>query len=186
MFSLVDTIINQLIGAIIGTIVSFVMSWYFYKKADFPARVTGEMIEDVLAATIQSKFRENFEFVEVPMKNQLPKDKDTPHIIKFLFTTKTPKQGESVLALFRVEDTGLDFGRPKDAPPTEIHPNIIVADTSRMGNYPVVREGHGYYSCRIEFPADAFIGEHTVVFRLTDYKGKSHTQFVKFHVISAL
>ena len=183
MGNLADTIINQVIGALIGTLVSFAVSWYFYKKADFPSKVAGEMIENVLAAIIQGKLGDHFNFVELPPKDELPKDRDIPHITQFWFTEKTPKQGQSVLALFRVEDLGMDFGRPANAPETEIRPNIVVTDTSSMKNLPVTREGHAYYSCKVDFPDDAVLGQHTVTFKLTDHKGKSHTQSVKFDVV---
>ena len=175
MSNLADTIINQVIGALIGTIVSFVVSWYFYKKADYPMRVTGEMTENILAMIIQNKLGENFDFYEVTPKSQLPKDLDVPHITQFWHTTKTPKQCESVLSLFRVKDTGLNFPGPQ---------NVEVAETSSMIRFPVTRQGRGYYSCKVDFPDNATIGQNIVTFKLIDEKGKSHTQFVKFDVTS--
>ena len=173
MGNLADVIINQVIGALIGTVVSFVTSWYFYKKADFGARVSGEMTENILAMIVQNKLGEDFDINESPPDEQLPKDPDTPHVIEYWFVTKTPVQGESVLALFRIEDTGLDFSGSE---------YVEVTDTSTEISFPVNRQGHGYYSCKIHFPVNAMPGQHKIEFKLTDRKNKTHKQFVKFDV----
>jgi hypothetical protein len=168
-----NNFVDTLVGAVIGTIVSFVMSWYFYKKADFPARVMGEMTENVLAMFIQSRLGQNFEFDEQVSKNQLPKDQDTPHIIHFWHTAEKLQQGGSAWILFRVEDTGLNFDGAK---------YVEVTETSSEIRFPVSREGHAYYSCKVNFPDNAIVGQHTVTLKLTDSKGKSYTQSLKFDV----
>jgi hypothetical protein len=166
-------IINQLIGAVIGTVVSFVMSWYFYKKADFPSRVMGEMTENLLAMSIQSRLGGNFDFHEEVPKDKLPKDLCTPHITQFWRTAETLQQGESILVLFRLEDTGMNF---------EGSEKVEVTDTSSKISFPATREGQAYYSCKINFPDNTTVGQHTVTFRFTDEKRKSYTQSIKFDV----
>ena len=168
-----NSVVDTLVGAVIGTIVSFALSWYFYKKADFPAKVTGEMTENILAMFVQSRLGQNFEFDENVSKDQLPKDLDTPHVIHFWRTAEKLQQGGSAWILFRVEDTGLNFDGAK---------YVEVTETSSEISFPVTREGHAYYSCKVDFPESAIVGQHTVTFKLTDKKGKSHTHSIKFDV----
>jgi len=170
-----DVIINQLIGAVIGTLVSFAVSWYFYKKADLPAKVAGEMVENILFMNIQSRLGERLLFYEYPHPVFLPKDKDAPHIVQFWYSDQAPQQGESVLILFRAVDAGMNFAGSQF---------IEVTETSSMLSFPVARQGHGYYACRVDFPDNAPPGQHTIAFKLTDSNGKSHTQSIKIDVRS--
>lgn len=170
-----DIIINQLIGAVIGVVVSFVVSWYFYKKADLPAKVVSEMIDNVLFINIQERLGEELTFYETPDRVYLPRDQDTPHIVQFWYSTDTPQQGESVLVLFRVVDTGEDFSGSKF---------VEVTETSSMLSFPVARYGHGYYASKVDFPDNALLGQHKIAFKLVDRKQKSHTQYLKVNVRS--
>jgi hypothetical protein len=167
-------IYNQLIGALIGTVVSFVVSWYFYRKADFPSKVTAEMTENVLLMLIQDRLSESFEFNEEAPRTQLPKDLDVPHILHFWLSKKRVKPGESFIALFRVEDTGLNFYGPNIIEVTEVESGV---------SFPVTRQGHGYYSCQVNCPSNATPGLHAVRFKLTDSEGKSHAQSIKVDVV---
>ncbi len=168
-----DIILNQVIGAVIGAIVSIAISWYFYKKADLPAQVANEMIDNILFINIQDRLGEQFLFYDYPHEIQLPKDQDTPHVAQFWYSTNAPKQGESVLILFRVVDTGRNFGGSQF---------IEVTDTASMLSFPVARQGHGYYAVKIDFADNALTGQHTITFKLTDRKRKSYTQSLKINL----
>lgn len=149
--NLVEIIVNQLIGVIIGTVVSFAMSWYFYKKADFPSKVTAEMTENVLLILIQDRLEARLDFEEEVLRTQVPRDLDAPHILRFWLSTRKVKPGESFLVLFRVEDKGLNFLGPESVAVTEVESGV---------SFPVTRQGHGYYSCRVNCPSSATPGVH--------------------------
>lgn len=168
-----DIILNQVIGAVIGAIVSIAISWYFYRRADLPAQVANEMIDNILFINIQDRLGEQLLFYDYPHEIQLPKDQDTPHVAQFWYSTNAPEQGESVLILFRVVDTGRNFGGSQF---------IEVTDTASMLSFPVARQGHGYYAVKIDFAVNALIGQHTITFKLTDRKRKSYTQSLKINV----
>jgi hypothetical protein len=171
--NLIDVVINQLVGVVIGTVVSFIMSWYFYKKADFLSSVTADMTENVLFMLIQDRLGVNFGLQETVPHAHLPKDLDVPHFTRFWLSTRKVKPGDSFLVLFRVEDKGLNFPGPENAEVTESESKV---------SFPLTRQGHGYYSCKVNCPSHATPGLHTLTIKLTDSKGKSHVQTIRFAV----
>lgn len=167
-----NPIFNTALGAVIGAIVSLVISWYFYKLADFPTTVAGKMLDDVLSLLVQDRLGITISTQEYATKEHLPRNKDIPHILWFGFTTKTPKQGESVTILFRAQDTGLNL-------PDE---NIIVVDATSGTKFPTKWEGHGYLSCVVEFSRNTSVGNHLIEFHLTDLVKNQHVQSTIFTI----
>lgn len=150
----------------IGAAVSLLISWYFYKLADFPATVAGKMLEDVLSLLIQDRLGITLPIQEYARKEHLPRNKDVPHILWFGYTTKSSKQGESVTILFRAQDTGLNL-------PSE---SIVVADATSATKFPAIWQGHGYLSCVIEFAKNTTVGPHLIEFHLVDLAKHRHVQ----------
>jgi hypothetical protein len=175
MISTYDVII-QIISFVLGSLISFAMSWYFYKKADFPSRVTSAMSEDILLLLIQGKIGIDFNFHgEIP-KNEMPKVSTTPHILQYWLSDKRIKPGETVSLLFRVEDTDFDF------PGAE---NVEITETESNVSFPSKRQGHGYYLCQIHSSQNATPGLHTITMKLTDAKKNSHTHRIKFEILAS-
>lgn len=173
MISTYDVII-QIISFVLGSLISFAMSWYFYKKADFPSRVTSAMSEDVLLLLIQGKIGIDFNFHgEIP-KGEMPKVSTTPHILQYWLSNKSIKSGETVSLLFRVQDTDFDFSGTESVEITEAESNV---------SFPSKRQGHGYYLCQIRCSQNATPGLHTIIMKLTDAKRNSHTHRIKFEVL---
>jgi hypothetical protein len=170
MSNLGDVIINQLIGALIGTVVSFIVSWYFYKKADFPSRTSGEMTETILVMMIGLKMGLDFNLFSETAKSELPKNTDVPHINRFFSDKSSSKPGETLTLLFRVEDSGFDGAY------------IDVLETASNIGFPVERQGHGFYSCKIQFAKNAIPGFHTILVNLRDKKNLKFSQSVKYEI----
>ena len=173
--SLTNVLINQLVGVVVGTIVSFVMSWYFFKKADFLSKVTADMTDNILFMLIQDRLDTNFEIHGTVPRSDLPRDLDVPHFTFYWLSTRQVKPGDTFLVLFRIEDRGLNFPGPKNAEITESESRV---------SFPVTLQGHGYYSCKITCPNQATPGIHTLKVKLTDNKKKSYTQSIKFEVVA--
>ncbi|MCU0495005.1 MAG: hypothetical protein MUD01_25740 [Chloroflexaceae bacterium] len=173
---LLDTILNQLFGALIGTVASIAVSWYFYKKADFPSKVASGMTENILQMLIMNKLGLTFENYRYIPPEEHPKNTDTPHITEFWWDTHKPKQGDTIAVLFRVQDTGFNFY-------PEAENSIEITDTSTMISFSARREGRAYYFTNIHFPVNSFVGQHTITFKLTDAKRKSYVQSLKFNVL---
>ena len=170
--SLLDTVINQLIGVVIGTISSIAISWYFYKKADLPAKAAGAQLESLLFLFIQQRLGDDLAFNYSPGKSELPKNRDFPHITGFWFSMNEVQQGESVWILFRVVDLGLDH-----------EPRLMeITEMSSMLNFSANRQGYGYYVCKITFPKNALPGQHKINFKLFDRKNNIHVQALKISV----
>ena len=87
MISTYDVII-QIISFALGSLISFLVSWYFFKKADFPSQVTSAMAEDVLLLLIQAKIGIDFNFHEDIPEGELPKDSRTPHLLEYWLSSK--------------------------------------------------------------------------------------------------
>jgi hypothetical protein len=168
-------VIVQVISFMLGSLISFLMSWYFYKKADFPSRVTSAMAEDVLLLLIQGKIGVDFNFHGDIPKDESPKVLTTPHILQYWLSNKIIKPGEALHLLFRVEDTDFDFPGAENIETTEMESNV---------SFPSRRQGHGYYLCEINCPKNATPGFHTVSLKLKDVKGNKHTHNIKFEVVS--
>jgi len=184
---LATTIINQLIGAVIGTVVSFIVSWYFYKKADFPSKVMADITDDILLMLIQDRLGIEFTSYEQISKDELPRNSDIPHIKQYWLSEKTIRPGRSLTVLFSVIDTGLNFpvGNPVRGGFELTEKNAFeIIETSSNISFPVKREGHGYYSCQINFPKNASKGQHKIQIRLKDDQGNSNTQFIKVNIES--
>ena len=171
-----EVILNQLIGALIGTIVSFITSWYFYKKADFPSRTSGEMTETLLAMMIGLKMGVDFNLYKEIPKKDYPKNSDIPHIIRFYTDKNETKSGDSVTMLFRVEDSGFNLEYMGEI-------GIEVIESSSNVGFPIERQGHGFYSCKVQFPKNALSGSHTIMFNLADKKGYKYSQVIKYVVV---
>ena len=171
--SLGEVILNQVIGALIGTVVSFVISWYFYKKADFPSRTSGDMAESILIMMIGMKLGFDFNLYRKVPKKDLPNNLDVPHITQFFCDKDKVKPTEAVAFLIRVEDSGFNLN---------YNIGIEVIETSSNVAFPVVRQGHGFYLCKVTFPKNALAGLHIIKFNLSDYKGLKFSQELKFEV----
>lgn len=174
MINAYDVII-QVVSFMLGSLISFWMSWYFYKKADFPSRVTSAMAEDVLLLLIQGKTGVDFYFHGKIPKDESPKVLTTPHILQYWLSNKTIKPGDALRLLFRVEDTDFDFRGPED---------IEIIEMESSVSFSSKRQGHGYYLCEINCPKNATPGLHTVRLKLKDGKGNKHAHNIKFEVVS--
>lgn len=164
--SLTETIINQAIGAVIGTIVSFAISWYFYVKSDGPTRILRTMIEQLALASLQERLGGDYVAQTVANSDQ-PRDKDVPHITTFWLPAKRSNAEAPANVLFRVVDTGLNF-----------HGQIEASETS--ANLPLTtrKRAYGFYSA--ELPANSLNNSKSkLLFKLTDMKGKTHSQSVR-------
>lgn len=171
MFNIYDVLLEVLAFAL-GSLISLGMSWYFYKKSDFPSRVTSAMAEDVLLLLIQNKLGIDFLFNGVISKDSLPRNLDTPHILEYWLSSKSIKAGDDLHLLYRVQDTDFDFGG--DIETTEMESHV---------SYESRRQGHGYYCCKVSCPKNATPGLHTISLKLKDTKGNEHTHFIKFEVL---
>jgi hypothetical protein len=172
MINTYDVII-QVASFMLGSLISFLMSWYFYKKADFPSKVTSAMAEDVLVLLIQSKIGVDFNFQGQIPKDEAPKFPTTPHILQYWLSNKISKPSETLHLLFRVEDTDFDF------PGVD---NIEITEMESTVSFPSRRQGHGYYLCEFNCPKNATPGLHTLSLKLKDVKGNKHTHNIKFEV----
>jgi hypothetical protein len=168
-------VIVQVISFALGSLISFLMSWYFFKKADYPSKVTSAMTENVLLLLIQGKIGIDFNFQGKIPKDELPKDLTTPHILRYWFSNNKVKPGEVIYLLFRVEDTDFDFSGTENTEITEMESNV---------SFPAKRQGHGYYLCEINCPKYSTSGLHTLTLKLKDAKGNSHPHFIKFEIVS--
>lgn len=167
-------VIMQITSFVLGSLISFFMSWYFYKKADFPSRVTSAMSEDVLLLLIQNKAGVDFNFQGKILKDEMPKTLTVPHILKYWLSNKAINLGENLHLLFRVEDTDFDFLGAENVEITEMESNV---------SFPSARQGHGYYSCEIKCPIKATPGIHMLTVKLHDAKNNMHSHIIKFEVL---
>lgn len=167
-------IIIQIISFILGSLISFIMSWYFFKKADFPSRVTSAMAEDLLLFLIQDKIGVEFNFHNYISKSELPKDSTTPHILQYWLSSRNVKLGKAIHLLFRVEDTAFDFLGANYIEITELESNV---------SFLTVRQGQGYYLCTVNCPKNATPGLHSLAIKLRDKKGSTHQHLIKFEVV---
>ena len=164
----------EVMAFVLGTLISFAMSWYFFKKADYPSRVSSAMTEDVLSLLIQTKLGIDFNFHEKFPKSALPKELDTPHILHYWVSQKSITAGDKIHLLFRIEDTDFDFPGADNIEITELESNV---------SFPSKRQGHGYYWCQVNCPHTATAGLHTLRLNLKDAKDNSHSHFIKYEVV---
>ena len=76
-------VLLEVLAFAFGSLISLAMSWYFFKKSDFPSKVTSAMAEDVLSLLIQDKLGIDFVYQARVPKNELPKKLGTPHILQY-------------------------------------------------------------------------------------------------------
>lgn len=168
--ALLEVVTNQLIGAVIGLAVSFIISWYFYKKADIPTRTIRQMVEQLSLSIMQEKLGVDL-VPEVTPEAERPKDLDVPHIMRFWRSCKNTKPGEFVVILFRVRDEGLNFAG-----------DIKISDKKTGLSFEALNRIYGYWSTEITIPDNVEPGHHQVTFQLTDRHGKTHSHLVDIEV----
>lgn len=172
MINVLDALV-EIIAFICGSLISLAMSWYFYKKADFPSKVTSAIVEDVLVLLIQNRLGVDFRYHARIPKSELPHDLSVPHILQYWMSDDNVEPGQILHLLFRVEDIDFDFPGPESVEITELESNVSFSSK---------RQGHGYYWARVNCPRTATPGWHTVKLTLNDTKENTHSHLLKFEV----
>lgn len=164
----------EIISMVIGSIISLATSWYFYKKTDFPAKVTSAMTDDILFLLVSSRFEADFNYSHKVLKSELPNSKSVPHIVRYWQTEQSIKPGQDIIFIFRIQDTDFDFSHDDGMEIIEMESNVSFA---------YQRLGHGYYSSVVYCSKTATKGLHTLKINLKDIKGNHHTHLMKFEVL---
>jgi len=168
-------VFRDIAAFVAGAVVTALVSWFFYRKADYAAKVTTSLADNILLLMIQSRLGVPFNAPVTLSAKDLPKDLGIPHILHYCLTPGRVNRGQSFHLLLRVRDTGLDL------PGSEA---VRVRETEHDVRFASAREGHGYYSCNASCPTSATPGIHRLEVQLEDDKGNKNTQFIEFEVMA--
>jgi hypothetical protein len=170
--NLVISLASLLIGGVIG----FFINRYFYLKNKPDQDAILYSLHQAELARIKSKYIELFDSPKSYVRDYLniaPTNPDIPHLEELRCVSNIASRGNKLLILFSVIDEGMNFSLKK---------GIVLTDVTTGIDIPVVLEGRGLYSCKIEIPKSAHIGTHEVVFTLTDLGGKASKQTFTYMV----
>lgn len=144
-------------------------------------RATENILQFHILEKVQNENGVKFDITvagDIKPEEGIPEDKDCPYILFFTTDKKSAKQGESVHILFRILDHGWNFL------PTASNA-IEVMDTSTAISFKATYVGISYHLTKVDFPDNAALGYHKIVFNLRDTANNTSTQSMKILIEEA-
>lgn len=165
------------VSLVLGGIIGFLISSYYYRKSERFEREMRRMSHSLEDAFMEMKYPTIYNSPIAITKDYMaetPKNTDIPHLITVKCETNIIPRGGTLVVLFQVRDTGINF---------QLTDGAQVRNSLNGYNIPVRYDGFAWMSAAVLIPVDAPLGPQQLAFALKDKKGNTNLQEFGYTIV---